>query len=182
MSISKILTRLFRTIMKKYILLVVCIVTCCTLLFSQRSSKAMRREIDSLLNVLPKLKDSSKVDCLIRLAFIYDGVFADKKSWDSSYSYALEAHYLSKRLGYKKGLAYSYIQMASEETLDIDEYIYTNKKVDSTILKEMIDSCEYFNKQAILIGEQLNNNDILGASYWGLSGLVYSRNGYEIKD
>ena len=87
----------------------------------------MRRQIDSLLYVLPKLKDSARVDCLMRLAGIYDAVFADKKSWDSSYKCTVEAYHLSKQLGYKKGLGFSYIQLASEKTLNIGVYIYNSK-------------------------------------------------------
>ena len=142
----------------------------------------MRREIDSLLNVLPKLKDSARVDCLIRLAGVYDAVFADKKSWDSSYNCAVEAYHLSNQLGYKKGLGFSYIQLASEKTLNIGDYIYNSKQVDSAVLRSLIDSGDYFTKQAILIGEELNNNNILGAAYWGLSELVYSMNAWELKN
>lgn len=142
----------------------------------------MRRQIDSLLYVLPKLKDSARVDCLMRLAGIYDAVFADKKSWDSSYKCTVEAYHLSKQLGYKKGLGFSYIQLASEKTLNIGDYIYNSKLVDSAVLRLMIDSCEYFSKQAILLGEALSSNEILGAAYWGLSELVYSRNSWELNE
>ena len=180
MAISK-LKPVIRYFMRNFFLIVV-FIACSLLGFSQTASKVMRRNIDSLRHILPNLKDSARVDCLIKLAGIYDAVFADKKSWDSSYACALEAYGISKHLGYKKGLGSSYIQMASEKTLDINEYIYNNKKIDSAILKAMIDSCDYYNRQAILIGEQLNNNDILGAAYWGLASLVYSRNGYEIKN
>jgi hypothetical protein len=166
--------------MRKYFLINILFATS-LLSFSQIPNKTLRHKIDSLRHVLPNLKDSARVDCLIKLAEIYDNVFADKKSRDSSYACALEAYDISKRMGYKKGLAYALVQMASEQTLKIDEAFYPNQKIDDAIRK-MIDSCEYYSNKAIRIGEDINNNDILGSAYWTLASLVFSKNGYEIKD
>ena len=130
--------------MKTKYFLLACFVICQLTLVAQ-SFEQLR--IDSLRKVLPTLKDSARVDCLIELA---DEYWPNK---DSSYSHIVKANREATKIGYQYGMAMSLLKMASYE-------IFVKKNL--TTAKTYINS-------AIQIGETSKNDRILGRAYLTLS-------------
>ena len=68
---------------------------------------AQREKLDSLMNVLPDIKDSLRVQCLNNLAEQYLDVH-----YDTAYLYALQALDEGTKIDYKSGIAYAYCNLA----------------------------------------------------------------------
>ncbi|MEJ7683220.1 MAG: hypothetical protein WKG06_36260 [Segetibacter sp.] len=81
------------------------------------SSFAEREQIDSLKKVLPALKDSARIDCLSALSKAYIWV-----NTDSSRLLAAQALKAAETLGYIKGIANSYNNLAWITRLMADDY------------------------------------------------------------
>jgi tetratricopeptide (TPR) repeat protein len=130
--------------------------------------KTQRHKIDSLKNALSNLRDSFRVDCLNALAnqFFYPGLSL-KDIADSMQLFATEANSEATKIGYKKGLAFSYLRLAGVEDYRNDFYFETNNKNNPSFL----DAEEKYIRQAISLGEELNENRILCNSYKELSDL-----------
>jgi len=118
--------------MRKYILIGLILCICQVAGFTQSANTLW---IDSLKKKLHSLNDSAKVDCLNDLAdaFITNGPYPAP---DSIFKYATAANKESLKIGYKKGEAFSLLNLGADEI-----------------------------KQAISIGESINNPKILGRAY-----------------
>ena len=124
-----------------------------------------RLKRDSLKEKLPRLTDSARVDCLNILSDIYESDVLGtnyRKEVDTAGIYAKEALNEAKLIGYKKGMAYSYIRIGA--------YYFTraDNGFDKTAL---YDSIEQNINQAIKIGTSINNNVIVGYSYQYLASI-----------
>jgi sensor histidine kinase YesM len=126
-------------------------------LFPAFSQNANTIWTDSLKKRLPSLHDSARVDCLNELAdaFRTAGPYPAR---DSVYKYAIAANKEALKIGYKKGEAFSLLNLPGSETKDPS-------------------SAEAHIKQAISIGESIKDNRILGRSYldWSYSLKKQSR-------
>ena len=91
--------------------------------------------IDSLKKKLPSLNDSAKVDCLNDLADAFI-TNGPYPAPDSIFKYATAANKEALKIGYKKGEAFSLLNLGADQI-----------------------------KQAISIGEIINNRKILGRAY-----------------
>ena len=127
--------------MKKYLLLPLISVSCFVSAFTQN---AYTLWVDSLKNQLPHLRDSAKVDGLNELAKAFGSM--GHAGWDSIYRYAFEANNVAVRIGYKKGEAFSLLNLASSE-------------------RKNLPAAEAYIKKAIKIGEDINNAGVLGCAY-----------------
>lgn len=105
--------------MRKFLLIVVLLTSFYSSTFTQtltgdQRQELLRREIDSLKKVLPEMSGSKKVDWLNKQAYNY---FSRWMHWkleaDSAYPYAMEANVEAKKIGYKEGLAYSYLRLGT---------------------------------------------------------------------
>ena len=97
--------------MKKYFFIPVLLFAC--------SLAAICQSPNRLLQLLPSLKDSARVDCLNDLATIYE--YMGKTKSDSGYYYRSLAYKEATKLGYKSGIAMALIglQGARRELLII---------------------------------------------------------------
>src|SRR5258705_13455474 len=100
--------------MRKYILFALILFTCHFPGFSQNANTTW---IDSLKKKLPSLHDSAKVDGLNELAKAF-GTMGPYPAWDSIYKYADAANKEALKIGYKKGEAFSLLNLAGSETKD----------------------------------------------------------------
>ena len=111
------------------------------------------KEIDSLVNELKihTKKDTSRVNLLNELSAYYTGIDNEK-----SYEKAQEAIALAKKLNFKKGEAYSLLRF-SEYKSNISE----------------LDSAIEYGFEALLICQEINDEDCLYATYIDL-GRVFT--------
>src|SRR5688572_24319385 len=131
-------------------------------LTGEQKQQILRREIDSLKKVLPTMKGAKKVDWLNKQAYNYFSLWINwKLEADSSYPYAIEARNEAKTNGYKTGLAYSYLRLGTIESLKYGYDAQVNNKHDSSLLSKQED----YARQALLIGEELSDNAIIGGAY-----------------
>lgn len=128
--------------MRKSILIVLILFSVFFYGFSQSANTIW---IDSLKKELPSLKDSAMVDGLNELAKAF-ATMGPTPARDSMYKYAVAANNESLKIGYKKGEAFSLLNLAVSDAKDFS-------------------SSEAYIKQAISIGERLRNSKILGRSY-----------------
>ncbi len=140
--------------MKKYFLITTVLFTVSFAGLSQSASgnEPDRLRIDSLRKVLPLLKDTAKVDCLNQLAILYNysNAYTDESKMDSIYYYATEANKEATKIGYKKGIAFSLVNLSRTQ-------LFASKNVPAA---------EKLLKEAISIGESINNPDVLGWAYY----------------
>ena len=109
--------------------------------------------IDSLKKTLPSLSGSDRINCMIRLCQDYEhitpiGGFVFKN--DSIHQYAMKAYNEATKINYKTGIAMSLMLMETK----------------SNSLKE-----NNF-RQALHIGEETNNDNVLGWAYYGLENVT----------
>lgn len=159
------LNRLQGSFMKKYLLFIL-------LLFGvhlHTDAQFTRRTIDSLLNLLPSLKDSDRVDCLnqINIAFARSSdpnVIPITRS-DSVRYYATVALNEADKINYQKGRAMALVNLARAEFLKIFDAKFYPQFNDPRIVEEM----EKYLSQAIPIAEKLQYYETLGDAYmlWG---------------
>ena len=151
--------------MRKYLLILVILISTQHLFSQSNKEKIVRREIDSLKNILPGLRDSARVDCLNTLASKYSYMDLSWKQYlDSSSPFSIMANDEAKKIGYKKGLGYSYLRLANLEKSKVHIYQEQYKKHDPALLA----AWEKYLRLAILTGEQINDHTILGKAYTGL--------------
>jgi len=129
--------------MKNKYFLLVCFVICQLTLVAQSAEQV---KIDSLRKLLPTLKDSVRVDCLIKLAAEY---WQLNRKTDSSYHYSVQAKKEAVKIGYQYGQAMSLLQMADYEIF---------RKNNLTLAQNYID-------ESIRIGEKIKNNKVIGRAY-----------------
>jgi hypothetical protein len=157
--------------MRKYLMIISSVFIFSSSSFSQTQYEInYRLKSDSFKKVLPGLKGADRVDCLNSLSSIYvsDLLGTDyQKEIDTATLYAMQAFSEAKKIRYKRGLGYSYLRLG--QALQVNADIHYN--VILTYTKSSMDSIELNAKQAIKIGEEINDNVMLGNSYWLLSSL-----------
>lgn len=159
-------------VMRNIFLAIVTILFSHSLLAQTNKDITIRREIDSMKKALPGLKDRERVDCLNMLAHKYLWLpLSEKQQIDSSSPYTIEANNEAKRIGYKKGLGISFLRLAGYKTTEADTNYIPREKIDTVSLN----IAENYLRQAILIGEELNDNVLLGGAYWDLGYLTEMR-------
>ena len=105
---------------------------------------ALSQSPGKLLKILPTLKGKAKIDCLIEIRTHYSYMGVTKS--DSAYYYSALAYDDAMKLGYKKGIALSLLGLKTES-----------------------DSLRILNAvKAIKIGEEINDNEVLGWAYYNL--------------
>ena len=109
--------------------------------------------IESLKKRLPNLKGSAKVDCLNNIGKEYYNLPQTARNHHAAYYYTKQAYSLALKIDYKYGQALSLLEIGNN--------------VSTTTAAEVII------KQAILIGQLLNNNKILGWAYLRLGWWSY---------
>jgi hypothetical protein len=157
--------------MRKYLLTICILISFCSHSFPQTQNEINYRfKSDSLKKVLPDLKGADHVDCLNSLSSIYvsDLLGTDyQKEIDTATMYALQALSEAKKISYKRGLGYAYLRWG--QALQVNADIRYN--VIRTYTKFCIDSIETNVTQAIKIGGDINDNIMVGNSYWLLSSI-----------
>lgn len=118
------------------------------------AQSAAQIKVDSLRKVLPALKDSARVDCLMELAAEHWYLSPDRKR-DSSYHYTIKANQEAVKIGYQYGKAMSLLQMAAYEIFMKKNQITAKAYVD----------------EATLIGETIKNDKVLGRAYLTLADI-----------
>ncbi|CAN5215046.1 hypothetical protein BH11BAC5_BH11BAC5_14330 [soil metagenome] len=118
--------------------------------------------IDSLKKALPSLKDNAKVDCLNQIAMEYNYSYSyeDVTKMDSIYYYGSEANKEATKLGYKKGIGFSLVNLSRTE-------LFANKNIPAA---------EKNIRESILIGESINNPDLVGWAYYELGEIDQAKN------
>ena len=162
--------------MRKYLLIVGSIFIFCSTSFSQTQYEInYRLKSDSLKKVLSSLKGADRADCLNNLSSIYvsDLLGTDyQKEIDTATMYAIQAFSEAKKIRYKRGLGYAYLRLG--QALQVNADIHYN--VIHTYTTSSIDSIEQNVAQAIKIAEDINDNVMLGNSYWLLASLQDMKN------
>jgi len=124
--------------------------------------KKVQHEIDSLKNILPSLRDSARIDCLNTLAYVFDDLpYNYFITADSVYPYASQAYSEANKIGYTRGLGYANLRMAYYYYMIADNYSVLHNKYNP----DHFDSMDKHIKQAILIGEKLNDKIMVGVGY-----------------
>ena len=144
--------------MKKYFLIAALLFGCCFQALTQyrEGYRIDSIKLDSLKKMLPLLKDSAKVNCLNLLATEsnYSYAYTDEAKMDSINYYATEANKEATKIGYKKGIAFSLVNLSRIQ-------LFSGKNIPAA--KQLL-------KEAILIGEAISNPDILGWAHYELGG------------
>ena len=136
--------------MKKYFFIVTLLCGCCLHAISQYSEgrRIDSLKIDSLKKRLPLLKDSVRID-VMELICAHYGVMAPiggfKYRDDSIRNYAIESYNEAKVFNYKRGIAFALLNLLA----------------DSVKEKNIL--------EAIRIGEEINNDELLGFGYYNLA-------------
>lgn len=121
--------------------------------------------IDSLKEILPRLKDTAKINCLNLLCEAYEyftpaeGV---KEMTHNVSTYASQANNESIKIGFKKGQAFSLIHLAWLE----------KTKKNFTVAENYI-------QQAKVLAEQMQNEKVLGWVYYYLADIPNEKMTYE---
>ncbi|MBI1783234.1 MAG: histidine kinase [Sphingobacteriales bacterium] len=122
--------------------------------------KAQRQTIDSLANILSSLKDSSRIDCLNKLALEYY-INALPESYinvqtDSAVSFATKAYDESEKIGYTKGVADA-LQNFGEIARDRSDYITAEKYFRQSVpLFEKLHAAERYSWANLTLGWSLH--------------------------
>src|SRR5436190_18548000 len=129
--------------------------------FSQDDTgKRTQHDFDSLKLVLPKLFGNDRVDCLNALASKACDLPLD--SWkfeaDTARPYATAANKEAKQIGYRKGLGQSFANLETIDCMMFGFYAQTQRRFDDPLFN----SAQQNAKEAISIGEELKDYDILG--------------------
>src|SRR5688572_6062671 len=103
--------------MKKYFFVIALLLGHCLQAFSQHPEafKTDSIRLDSLKRILPKAKDSARVDLLNAIALRIGFIFPDAHKVDSMFYYASLAYEQSNKLGYKLGAAMALIILSGSE-------------------------------------------------------------------
>jgi Histidine kinase len=156
--------------MKKCLLILASFVSFQSIFSQEDSNKRIRHEVDSLKNILPKLKGKDKIDCLNALTMKYFDL--PLGSWkaqaDSARPYALQANKESKQTGYKKGIGYSHLNLETIDCMMFGTYAQAQKRFDTA----SFNSAQKNANTAISIGEELQDYELLGETYFVLEWLV----------
>ena len=148
--------------MRKYILTAFLLGSIYLSSFSQNTvNDIIQRKVDSLEKLLPGTKGNERVDCLNKIAhgllWLWDE--DDPELYNKACSYTTQSYNEAKKIGYKRGIGYAYLRMIEcENGRDND-----NRNASSFANEEN------YALQALKIGEELNDNILIGTSYKHLS-------------
>lgn len=148
--------------MKKYFLLLAFIIFNLAA-FSQQFTESRRIDsvrLDSLKQMLTLFKGESRIDLMNEISlrigyFAPTGGFVHKD--DSIYYYASRAYAEAVKINYKSGIASSLLRLQTKSDSDKEKNI----------------------REAIRLGEEVNDNDVLGWAYYLLAGLPVIKNNFE---
>ncbi|HUS00662.1 MAG TPA: hypothetical protein VMY77_02990, partial [Chitinophagaceae bacterium] len=122
---------------------------------------AVQRKVDSIKNLLPSAKGKTRIDMLNSIArgllFIWE---SDDQFLHDAVKYSDEALKLAMKLNYKRGMAYSMLNLFYKEGHLAD----TNKVENNKQGSHFQNAVETANK-AIKIGEELHDNILIGTAY-----------------
>jgi tetratricopeptide (TPR) repeat protein len=141
---------------------IIALISAFTLSASAQSTDVHRMDslkIDSLKNSLRLVNDSSNVDCLNQIAVAYLYIFPTQV--DSVYNYAAKANDAATAIGYKRGKSYALLNLTSVEI----------PKRNITVAKKQL-------KDAIIIGEAINDYHILGWAHYRLGDIDFRNNNF----
>ena len=140
--------------MKKYLLIPTLMFACCLHSFSQTGEgfRVDSLRVDKITKTLPLLKGTNRVDSMLLLCVYYDYAYPRigrfTFSEDTVRHYAKQAFAEATNLGYQRGIALSLL----------------NLKADSEKEKNI--------NEAIRIGQQINDDKVLGLGYYNLAVLT----------
>jgi hypothetical protein len=155
--------------MIKYLLIITLTFAFQATLFAQSSQSILADSlrIDSLQKVLITLHDTARINCMNSLgeAFLNRDGYKIKVRADSACRYALMAKNESQKINYKRGIAYSMIN------LNEAYYFYVidnnNMGIDNA---ETFSKWDEYLKQLFSLAGELDDNEIWGnAYYWQAS-------------
>jgi len=153
------MTKLHLTVMKKYIWVSMLLVGCFLKSISQ-SSPAFRLDslkLDSLKRLLAFAKDRERVDLLNDISDRMGFVIPQSQRLDSEVLYAQKAYAEAIKIGYKDGSAMALLNQSGATVLNVSDSIKASKEKNI--------------RRAIQLGEETNNNKVLGFGYYFLSGV-----------
>jgi len=131
----------------------------------EQQRRADSLQIVSLKKILPTLHDTARINCLILLAEkTSDFMRSMKVSADSSYPYAIQANKEAKEIGYKYGLAKSFLLLGGIELLRNWSNLRLGSN-DSSHFKAM----KQYIWEGVLLAEELKDDGLLAKAYymWG---------------
>ena len=156
--------------MKKYLLIAVLLSGWCLQSISQVVSSAVTDSLrlENAMKMVNSLNDSAKVDMLNSIAMRTGYILSHETRIAIEYKYATEALQEATRLNYKPGIAMALL------TLSVTSfYSSMNMPGDATVKQG------YFNR-AFHIAQEINNNELLGWCYYGMTGMpVYTKDNNE---
>ncbi len=146
--------------MKKYLLIATLLFGCCLQAFSQysRALSIDSTRLDSLKRILPLSKGSTKVDLLNEIAIRTGYIAPPQHRMDSVFHYASIAYDEANKIAYKSGTALALIILSGTEGV-----MNMPVKDEATKEKNIL--------RAIQLGEEVNNNEVLGWGYYHLGSM-----------
>ena len=120
---------------------------------------AQREKIDSLKNVLPSLKDTARIECLIKL--FVEHIHKGEK--DSAIYYANMEDEESRKINYLHGIAESYMLKAAMQNVFFHNF------------PEM----ENLAKEALKWLNRINNKTRIEIAYWQAAGAMFAQYRYD---
>lgn len=150
--------------MKKYFIAISLLLLFNTLPFAQISNvdRIVQRKVDSLEDRLTTVKGNTRVDYLNNIAHGFYWLWDDDTYLlDSACKYANLAFNEAKRLKYKRGLGYAYLQMQHCEAGRAWDDSSRGPNSHYAVSQE-------YSKLAIQIGEEIVDNLLIGSSYENL--------------
>lgn len=160
-------------IMKKYLLILGLNVVCFLQVQSQKPYRDNPR-FDSLIKVLPSLRGTERINCLNLIAEFYCPYYSSEGIADSATFYTAIAYEEAKKIGDKTGIAKSLLNLNGIE--ETKRYARQAARIFDTAANRISQQFQIENLvQIIKLGEELNDNEILGKAYsqkgnvqWGL--------------
>ena len=153
--------------MKKYILIATLLFGCFLRATSQVVPSIVTDSINlfTAIKTVEHLKDNAKVDMLNSIAARTTFILSHETRLAIGYKYATEALQEAKQLNYKAGIARALL------TLSATSFYPSMNMPGDTALKN-----GYFQK-AFDIAQEINNHELLGWCYYGMSGMpTYTKN------
>jgi hypothetical protein len=147
--------------MRKYLFTLILSTFIAATCSSQYIDKIILRKVDSLKKLLPSAKGTARIDILNSISQGLLWVWEDNEQYfHDAMAYSDEALTLATKLKYKRGIGYAYINLDSREGHQADRDTIKNYKPGSHFQKAI----EITNR-AIKIGEELNDDILIGAGY-----------------
>jgi tetratricopeptide (TPR) repeat protein len=145
--------------MRKYILISIALCGLHLQNLSQTTpgGKVDSLKLESLKNRLPSLKGKGRVDLLNEIAARMNFVIAKSKRIDSIIFYAQKAFEEASKIEYKAGIAKAMLNLSYETVQNASDSV---KALNEKNIR-----------RAIELGEETNNNHVLGLGYYLLSGI-----------